>query len=182
MAVGFVYCVTNTVNGKKYIGITTRNVNKRWHEHKSRARYKDYTSSLHNAIRKYGEDKFTVETLCSVINDLYGLEQDFIKEYNTVKFGYNLTYGGEGYVPAEETKRKISLSKMGHSTSLETREKLAKHNRATYIVRPYDGPDIEVTNLKQFCLDNNIYYTNLLRTQKYPQYSANNFRIVRKVG
>lgn len=41
------------------------------------------------------------------------VEQFFIKKYNSVNSGYNLTYGGESFLLSEETKAKISKSKKG---------------------------------------------------------------------
>ena len=62
---GFIYKVTNKVNDKVYIGQTVRSVSLRWKEHVRYSSYDnlDYTSLLYHAIRKYGEDSFSVEEL-----------------------------------------------------------------------------------------------------------------------
>ena len=46
------------------------------------------------------------------------METLLIKLWNTVdpKYGYNLTYGGEGNVPSEETRKKQSEAKKGKYT------------------------------------------------------------------
>ena len=55
-----VYKVTNKINNKIYIGITTRNINIRWKEHCNlRAR----SSILKSAISKYGKDNFIIEEI-----------------------------------------------------------------------------------------------------------------------
>ena len=107
MQVAYIYCITNTVNQKKYIGKTTkRDPRTRWKQHLQAARFKDTavaystanTMPIVRAIRKYGEDKFNFKVIeeCTehVVNER---EEYYIKEYNTADgSGYNCTYGGEG--------------------------------------------------------------------------------------
>jgi len=107
MQVAYIYCITNTVNQKKYIGKTTkRDPRTRWKQHLQAARFKDtavaYSTAnsmpIVRAIRKYGEDKFNFKVIeeCTehVVNER---EEYYIKEYNTADgSGYNCTYGGEG--------------------------------------------------------------------------------------
>lgn len=56
MGTGYIYSITNKINNKVYIGMTTRSVQQRRLEHISRSRYNNYSSKIHSAIRKYGED------------------------------------------------------------------------------------------------------------------------------
>lgn len=94
------YLVTNLVNGKQYIGITTRSLVIRWQSHcmgvKGRPR-----SLLLKAIDKYGADSFSIEQIASATNwaDLQELERRAIEQYGTLAAdgrGYNQTRGGEG--------------------------------------------------------------------------------------
>jgi hypothetical protein len=55
MFIGFIYVVTNTVNGKVYVGKTTKPFDGRWKEHQRITRSKSKRHYLHNAIRKHGE-------------------------------------------------------------------------------------------------------------------------------
>ena len=64
---GYIYKITNSVNKKIYIGKTVRTVSVRFREHLDRAD-ENYQSYLYNAIRKYGQENFIVETI-EEVND-----------------------------------------------------------------------------------------------------------------
>lgn len=87
------YKITNLINNKIYIGQTVH-PEKRWWEHRQRAKthYDDYP--IHLAISKYGEDNFTFEVL-EWTDDYDNRERELIKEYNSLSpNGYNLIDGG----------------------------------------------------------------------------------------
>ena len=88
---GYVYKITNTKSDKSYIGITTRNLNKRWDEHKVADTY------IGRAIRKYGEKEFLFEELdkASSLNELVELERGYIKLFDSYNNGYNQNIGGD---------------------------------------------------------------------------------------
>lgn len=90
---GYIYKITNKVNGKSYIGQTRYTVEFRWRQHQ----HKKDNTYFHNALYKYGIENFTVETLeeCNV-EDLDSKEIFYIAKYDTFKNGYNLTIGGDG--------------------------------------------------------------------------------------
>ena len=121
---GRIYCITCLVNGKMYIGQTVQLLDNRWRRHVlSTQRGSDH--KFHRAIRKYGEENFTVEEVMTVSaptkeilkKKLDYVEMRLIKRFNTKIDGYNSTDGVDGgllgYVFSEETKRKISLSRIG---------------------------------------------------------------------
>jgi group I intron endonuclease len=89
----YVYKLTNTVNNKLYIGITT-NPSKRWETHLLAS--KDSQKPLYQSIRKYGVSIFTMEIICSDIMTEQAallLEADYIKKLNTLvinRCGYNI--------------------------------------------------------------------------------------------
>ena len=95
----YIYKITNNINNKIYIGLTCRDVSRRWIEHCSKAKQQD-GFYLHNAIRKYGKENFTISIIdqTSSIDELKQLEQQYIKKYhsNNKEYGYNLTLGGDG--------------------------------------------------------------------------------------
>ena len=94
------YVITNTVNDKKYVGITSCPLAKRWREHKSAANT-GVDRPLYRAMRKYGIEAFIIEKIAEAENEneLKQLEIDFIEALETYLpkgKGYNLTTGGEG--------------------------------------------------------------------------------------
>ena len=88
---GFIYIIRNTINNKVYIGQTKVSVNTRWQEHLRHAKYGDQI--INRAMRKYGIDKFYVETLeiCNI--DVI----DYIDLYDSANKskGYNVSIGGK---------------------------------------------------------------------------------------
>ncbi|HIC5345224.1 TPA: GIY-YIG nuclease family protein [Salmonella enterica] len=98
--IGSVYKITNLVNQKAYIGITKRDPMQRWWEHcNSAQKGSDYF--IHQAIRKYGEESFSVQVLAQTksLEDLKELEIILIKQHGThmsTQKGYNKTWGGDG--------------------------------------------------------------------------------------
>ena len=131
---GCIYKITNTVNGKAYIGKTTCNIKNR-----IRAHLGGYSQGLiMKAIKKYGKENFTWEILHDGILDIFlnNYEKEAIKEHNTkAPNGYNITDGGEGlsgWKHTEETKQKISEARKGWNPTEETRKKCRKH-RKTYL-------------------------------------------------
>ena len=110
-----IYLRTNTVNGMQYVG-QTNNIKKRnwdWNCLKW-----NYANPLINRDReKYGLDKWESKVLkeCDDSEGDYW-EEYYIKELNT-KFpnGYNFRDGGngKGYIPTEETRKKISEAHKG---------------------------------------------------------------------
>lgn len=88
-----IYKLTNEINGKIYVGQTTRTLEERFNAHK----YCN-TSYIGKAIHKYGAKNFKKEILaeCDTIEELDELEIYFIAKLNSkAPNGYNLTDGGE---------------------------------------------------------------------------------------
>lgn len=82
---------------------------------------------MQRAWNKYGEESFGFNVLekCPV-EDLDSKEIMWIEKYNTVKEGYNITYGGGGtmgYIPSQETIEKIRKAHVGIKRSKEQVEK-----------------------------------------------------------
>lgn len=94
------YKITNAVNGKAYVGITSRPVAARWRQHLQAAMGGTRTA-LYRAMRKHGPENFSVEAIGCARDwqDLCALERHLIAEHGTFVAwggGYNQTLGGEG--------------------------------------------------------------------------------------
>ena len=90
-----VYVHTNTVNGKRYVGVTSCSLRMRFK--KGGLGYRN-NKSMWEDIQKHGWDNFTHEILateCSA-DTAYSMEADLICKYrsNNPKYGYNVYPGG----------------------------------------------------------------------------------------
>lgn len=93
LVLGFIYRITNKVNGKVYIGQTINSLKQRFHRHINSGGCK----YLHNAILRYGKENFVIEEIERISQDkLDEREIYWIKYYNSTdkKFGYNIYPGG----------------------------------------------------------------------------------------
>jgi hypothetical protein len=113
------------------------------------------TAALHQAIRKYGEDHFTVEQIDRATSreELSKKEAFYIAQLRTIApGGYNLTSGGESYSMSpelrhrqsiscsgwhhtEETKQKISVAGRGRNVPIETCCRMSDSHRKTHCKR-----------------------------------------------
>lgn len=119
----FIYKITNIFNNKTYIGQTVRSVDARWQRHIKDATSGRLNTHLARAIRKYGAESFSVETIdeASDKEDLNAKEIFWINFYESNTDGYNMTIGGDNantYAnksesELEEIKEKIRDSKAG---------------------------------------------------------------------
>ena len=64
---GFIYKITNKLNGDSYIGQTKSTIEKRFKQH-IKASKKNSINHFHNAINKYGADNIVVKKIETVLN------------------------------------------------------------------------------------------------------------------
>lgn len=110
-----IYKITNSVNGKVYIG-STNDVTGRFGKHKRELNKSiHHNEHLQRAWNKYGCDSFKFETLmvCSN-NERNHCEQMFMDLYNSQNhdYGYNIC-DADGHSLSEETRLKMSESHKG---------------------------------------------------------------------
>jgi group I intron endonuclease len=137
---GTIYLVTNTLNGKQYVGQTIVANNRVGHG-----------SLVTKAYRKHGKRNFTYELLCGEIANrptLNFMERFWISVMNSqVPNGYNIENGGSskgktaestkeklrqiatGFKHTEETKRKIAIASANRSAETKAKLSLAKTGR-----------------------------------------------------
>ena len=92
----YIYKITNTINGKMYIGKTEQTIEKRFQQHcKDSQREGMDNRPLYKAMRKYGVEFFSIEEIEQTERP-EERETYWIEFYGTFKNGYNATLGGDG--------------------------------------------------------------------------------------
>ena len=121
-----VYMHTNKLNGKKYIGITSKSTKARWGINGNNYLVKDASGNyvhpaMAHAINKYNDwdndwlhdivyDNLTEIEAKSMEVELIAKYKTNCRRYNNPTYGYNCTDGGEGSagrIASKETKEKI---------------------------------------------------------------------------
>jgi len=109
-----VYLVTNTINGKRYVGQTSNSLEERRKQH---LKISSGCLALRSALVKYGFENFEFSSLFEDLNleQANYFEKEYIDRYKTkAPNGYNLTDGGEGVSnPSLETRTRMSISQTG---------------------------------------------------------------------
>lgn len=103
------YLITNRINGKRYVGITTRTEAVRWRQHQRRVAAGS-RHALHQAIAKHGADAFSVEVIARAdsLEALRTIEVEAIARLGTFgRGGYNMTAGGEGAAGYRHTAEEV---------------------------------------------------------------------------
>lgn len=153
---GWIYCITNKINGKKYIGQTIDFDTRK----KRHLKYtNDENSVLHNAIRKYKPSNFDIEVIVSfrAISEevrrklLDFLEIFYIKKYQTltIQNGYNQTVGGggmSGFHHSERAKKKMSESQKQSEVCVENWKKNQYDARRAILLYDLDGKFVNEYN------------------------------------
>lgn len=145
---GWIYCITNKVNGKRYIG-QTDNFKRRKHEHFGLGG--KWCPVLHNAMVKYGIDNFEMHAIVTFtainrkvcLDILNQLEIFYIRKFHSLSHenGYNVTEGGKGmlgYKPNENIRRKLSEKKKTRE-ALEIILKNKPDNRRAVLMYDLEG-------------------------------------------
>lgn len=129
-----VYGHVNITNGKWYVGMTSQNPKHRWNNGKG---YENNHPKMWNDIRESDWNTDWIHTVFDTFNnreDALDYEAFLIDMFDTIENGYNISsYGGTSYKRTEETKKKMSESKIGEKhhmygkhLSEETKKKLSE--------------------------------------------------------
>ena len=120
-----VYIHKNKIDGKEYVGLTSLSPpTKRWQNGKG---YKTQIK-FYRAIEKYGWDNFEHIIVAQHLSaeSASVLEQQLIKEHNTINKGYNVDEGGVITNHSEETKKKIGEANRRRKITPQMRANMSK--------------------------------------------------------
>lgn len=149
---GFIYLITNNVNGKQYVGQTKSTIEHRFGQHISNSK-RNRNDVIYKAIRKYGKENFKVEELfmvsCKTVDELQDIINEkeifYIKKHKTlIPNGYNILIGGnvnptyltakpvcqydlDGNFIAEYSSASEAYRILGRKSSSGCIEKVCKH-------------------------------------------------------
>ena len=145
------YCVyvhTNKINGKKYVGLTSQDPERRW---KHGYGYKGSTY-FYNAIQKYGWDSFTHEIIADNLSkkEAQDMESKLIVEYKTQNenFGYNLESGGSAPQHSDATIEKLRLLNKSRIVSEETKKKMREADKLRPIHKHTEEAKLKISAAK----------------------------------
>lgn len=115
----YIYCITNLINNKRYVGKTTLTIEERFKEHCRESKKQRYDKRpLYNAMNKYGIENFKVEELEHVEDESILSEREifWINELQTYGHnGYNASKGGDGKI-LYDYQEFIDLYNLGYSS------------------------------------------------------------------
>lgn len=108
-----VYVHVNKINGKRYVGVTNGDPEKRWQNGQGYYRNKHFS----DAIKRYGWPSFDHLIVGDGLTkeEALSMEQRLIGEYGTQDKtkGYNITSGGEHFNHSPESRRLMSERRTG---------------------------------------------------------------------
>ncbi len=144
---GIIYRALNLINGKCYIGKTTRTLDIRKNEHL----VSNYDSVFNRAMNKHGIDNFVWFTIFKGLvtkDELNNIEKIFIKFYGSYSNGYNMTKGGDGTdgrIKSIKERQRISFT----SKLQWTKEKREKYKELFKTDNPINRPGAKEKQIKK---------------------------------
>lgn len=161
-------------SNKYYIGITSQGLKERKRKHYNKANNGSITK-FHYALKKY-EDDFVWKILykCNDYEKILEKEKFYIKKYNSLLKGYNLTFGGEGCLGYKLTKKtKIKLSKAFSKTKNPMYGKT--HSKIVRLKMSKNRPKKKI-----YCVNNSTVYESISLAAKKLNLSVGNVGSVLK--
>ncbi len=164
-----IYKITNKINGKIYIGQTTRRLKTRWLGHLAKS-YSQSGSALHAAIKKYKKENFTIEEIkkCNSREELNAEEIRLIEEYNSmVPNGYNIMKGGSYNITKKEKKKQTAehTQKIREKFLLRKEEMRELSSKEWIAVSPTQEI-FEIKNLESFCKTHKLQPSCMVRVAR----------------
>lgn len=126
-----VYVHINKINGKKYIGVTCQEIDRRWRKDGSGYKTSDY---FWNAIKKHGWESFDSHVLFDGLTkkEAEQKEIELIAHHKTTdkRYGYNLSNGGTlAGKHSSETRKKMSEVRKKMPVNWRNIEKMREINK-----------------------------------------------------
>lgn len=183
----YVYKISNNINSKVYIGVS-KHPEKRFKQH-IQASNRKTSSKLYRAIRKYGKNNFSLNTIKTFANlhSAFEYEKELIILEDSIENGYNITSGGEGKCSPikDETKLKISNSlKTYHKLHPERfgeehKRRIQKANSKCFTIIQPNGDKIRINNLSEYCRINELDYRKMMAVLSGKRNHHKQFRVQR---
>ena len=133
-----VYAIVNKVNGRVYVGSTTRSLKRRWIEHRRDLRYARHPNRyLQFSWNKHGEEAFLFVILVRTrgVDEAIKLEQEWLDFFRfggeVYNFGKVAKCPMQGLAVSDETKRKLSLANKGRVFSEEHKRRISQAKTGT---------------------------------------------------
>ena len=159
-----IYCITNNINGKQYVGQSV-DIEERFWQHINGKN----ESEIHKAIIEYGVHNFRFEPLieCSP-NELDEQEVKFIRLLGTYENGYNQTRGGQHSVFNIEHNYE-KYSELKQQVKNKQKRIVALKNENKKLENEINGLYNQIRNLKDkndSLTTNNIYLKKTIKQLK----------------
>lgn len=163
---GFIYKITNNVNGKVYIGQTIQTIKERFYQHcATKCSDSVLNMAIHKAIKKYGKSNFTIEVIEEVDkNSLNDREKFWIEYYNSYNNGYNSTRGGQ--------------DSSTHCKELDTESIIKEYNSGKSLRSIGNTFKVDKQTIKDLLIRNNI---TLRTTRSYKLSQTDRISIIEDV-
>lgn len=172
---GCIYLYTNKINGKQYVGQTTRPLKKRHWQHISQN-----DCYFDRAMKKYGANNFDLTVLEDDIFDenvLNERESYYIDKFDTFNNGYNMNRGGDNQTRFNEDDRdeiayliqntNMSFKEIGEKTGYSTWTVSDINNGNTLPKENENYPLRIKRSSEHFSLDDIEAVIELLKTTKF---------------
>jgi group I intron endonuclease len=175
-----IYKVTCRITGKVYVGKTEISTEKRWQQHCTAAflpSHGDYDFPFHRAIRKYGKENFTIETIdyASTSQELNEKEKYWIKFFNSYNNGYNSSLGGDGHLKYNYDDI-VNYYLQNNNSLMDTCKHFHIYDQVVYSAlqsKNIDYKKLQSTkerkkyNKKIYCVELNIVFNSMAEIDKY---------------